>query len=54
MVAMETRPAMSETRCWEDLLRGRGGIVGDRDMGGVLRLPKAGVKGEEGRECAGE
>lgn len=44
--AIETRPAISETRCWEDRLRGRG-RVGER--GGSERLTSD-VFDQKGRE----
>lgn len=48
--AMDTRPAMSETRCRDERLRGRG-EEGERRGGGRARLDSC---GEEARDCIGE
>ena len=51
MGAIDTRPAIRETRCWEDLLRGR--VDGDDDSGGI-RGDCGGIWGDCGQHTAGE
>jgi hypothetical protein len=58
---MDTRPAMRDTRCWDDLRRGRGvpgrDVVGDRENEARCMGPGDGgtlCAGDIGRELAGE
>ncbi|KAG6878403.1 hypothetical protein C0993_007585 [Termitomyces sp. T159_Od127] len=51
--AMETRPAMRETRWREDRLRGRGD-EGDREDGVQEEVAELGGQGEVERDCKGE
>lgn len=53
MGAMETRPAIRETRWREDRLRGRGD-EGDREEGVHEEVVEVGGQGEGGREWTGE
>jgi len=49
MGAMDTRPAIRETRCWEDLLRGRGD-EGDGGNSGIWGVCGQHVTGEMSME----